>query len=133
MPEDIKLEKGSFDWGMGRGYHEPADSGGGRVGLPPGWGEPPDFKPQLEATHSPMVEQERASGEGMPEPQPAGLEPMLDREGSERFAKEVGQILKDELVTAMPTERVNLDNDTAVFRGHSIELSADGAAAIKTI
>jgi hypothetical protein len=121
MAEDkITLESGKFDWEVGRGYETPAD---GRLELPPGWGDPPEFKDREQPVPvAPRGRHIQGAIQTTEIPPIAGVIPVYDPALAALTA-----------ISAMPSERVNLDTGTAVFRGHEITLSDDGAAAIKTI
>jgi hypothetical protein len=133
--DKLTLESGRFDWEVGRGYETPAD--GGRT-LPPGWGDPPEFKdrdvtmpvrPRDGPTQT-MAQALDAKITGAPLER---IEEIATRGLFEAVGREVMEGIQKVDSLAPPAERVNLDTGTAVFRGHEITLSDDGRAAIKTI
>jgi hypothetical protein len=125
LDDKITLESGRFDWEAGRGYETPAD--GGRT-LPPGWGDPPEFKERssplpVRPRGGPLPDVHVETPIAIGNPDIATIAAALQAEG-----EAAGRFL-----LSVPSERVNLDTGTAVFRGHEITLSDDGRAAIKTI
>jgi hypothetical protein len=56
-------------------------------------------------------------------------EPPVDN-GAQREQDDVAEVMA---LLNLPTERVNLDTGTAMFRGHAIKLSDDGVGAITAI
>ena len=115
MPDGpITIESGRIEWPTG--YAAPADSAKGAAGPPAGWDETPDFDALMRA--------KATAGQ----PQFQSAVPEEQRPMQRQTAQEV--------ITAalkLPSERVNLDEWTAVFRGHEIVLAPQERDAIKLV
>lgn len=136
--DKMTLEKGAFNWDEGRGYQAPSIPPSG--GTPPGWFNSVEedhmggFIPQSEEAlrprpttgQWPVQEQEPAlphkpgavvAAQGTPAPET--LPPEILEEALERLA--------------LPSERINLDNGTAVFMNHQLKLTKGAVLDIKRI
>lgn len=119
MGDKVTLERGRFNWELGRGYEAPAESPSGPVGLPPGWGEAP-YGPSGPPIEPPRFH-ERAETERVSRPEPSN-DSQGDVREVEKMIDEGGPI---------PAERVNLDERTAVYMGYEFLLSEKAYEAIK--
>ena len=112
----IAIEKGDFNWNVGRGYEAPAD-GPNMVGVPPEWNvEMPDY-------HEPASSTVRARQRETAPSQ--HLEQRVEGNIIERAIEDVK--------ITLPDNRVNLDAATAVYMGYSIPLSDVALATIKSL
>lgn len=126
-----KIETGKFDWGQGRGYVRPADSPNGAAGLPPGWNEPPVYRDPEPATPQNVPGDRQTAREFMGTPAETG--PPMSAEWTLGYIAGMNALADHVQPNVVPTERINLDNWSAVFRGHNIELSPQERDAIKLV
>lgn len=128
----IVAERGELPWAPAT--YEPPAMGGG---YPPGWTG--NEEPFAEAAFSPPPVPRAAFAPVnpaiQPEPNPSNesggmLEPS---QLEEELRAAVEEIFTDRSQAPLPKERVNVDEGTAVFAGHTVKLTPEGLQGIRTL